>query len=255
MRLLVTAETTDVIEGPPRTGPKLRSSLAARESRVCSGISPVLSPLAMLVTQDLALPGFFSSIEVLGSEHLPLEGPVLLAPTHRARWDALLLPYAAGRRISGRDCRFMVTVTEMRGIQGWFLDRLGCFPIDQGRPGTSSLRYAVDLLAASEQLVVFPEGRIRRQDEPIRLQQGLGRLAVLAASQGVAVQVVPVGIGYSQASPGCRSRAALAFAPALAVEGDGGRAAVHALNDRLAAAMQSAEEAARSAVGRPFASP
>ncbi len=251
----MTAETTEVIEGPPRTGPKLRSSLAARESSVCRGISPMLSPLAMLVTQDLALPGFFSSIEVLGSEHLPLEGPVLLAPTHRARWDALLLPYAAGRRISGRDCRFMVTVTEMRGIQGWFLDRLGCFPIDQGRPGTSSLRYAVDLLAASEQLVVFPEGRIRRQDEPIRVHQGLGRLAVLAASQGVDVRVIPVGIGYSQAPPRCRGRAALAFAPALAVEGDGGRAAVRALNDRLAAAMQSAEEAARSAVGRPFASP
>lgn len=199
MRLQVTAETTQVIEGPARTEPKPSSNLVARESSVCRGISPVLSPLAMLVTQDLALPGFFSSIEVLGQQHLPLQGPVLLAPTHRARWDALLLPHAAGRRISGRDCRFMVTVTEMRGIQGWFLDRLGCFPIDQRRPGTSSLRYAVDLLAASEQLVVFPEGQIRRQDGPIRVHQGLGRLAVLAASQGVDVRVVPIGIGYSQA--------------------------------------------------------
>jgi 1-acyl-sn-glycerol-3-phosphate acyltransferase len=260
MRLQVTAETTEVIEGPPgtesrRPEPKRRSSLVARESRVCRGISPLLSPLAMLVTQDLALPGFFSSIEVLGSEHLPLEGPVLLAPTHRARWDALLLPHAAGRRVSGRDCRFMVTVTEMRGLQGWFLDRLGCFPIDQGRPGTSALRYAVDLLAASQQLVVFPEGQIRRRDEAIRVHQGLGRLALLAASQGVDVRVVPVGIGYSHAPPRCRGRAALAFAPALRVEADGGRAAVRDLNQRLALAMQSAEEAARLAVGRPIASP
>jgi 1-acyl-sn-glycerol-3-phosphate acyltransferase len=149
----------------------------------------------------------------------------------------------------------MVTVTEMKGIQGWFLDRLGCFPIDQGRPGTSSLRYAVDLLAASEQLVVFPEGQIRRQDGPIRVHQGLGRLAVLAASQGVDVRVVPIGIGYSQAPPRCRGRAALVFAPALAVEGDGGRSEVRAFNDRLAVAMQSAEEAARLAVGRPITPP
>lgn len=255
MRLQVTAETTQVIEGPARTEPKPSSNLVARESSVCRGISPALSPLAMLVTQDLALPGFFSSIEVLGSEHLPLQGPVLLAPTHRARWDALLLPHAAGRRISGRDCRFMVTVTEMKGIQGWFLDRLGCFPIDQRRPGTSSLRYAVDLLAASEQLVVFPEGQIRRQDGPIRVHQGLGRLAVLAASQGVDVRVVPIGIGYSQGPPRCRGRAALVFAPALAVDGDGGRSEVRALNDRLAVAMQSAEEAARLAVGRPITPP
>jgi hypothetical protein len=37
---------------------------------------------------------------------------VLLAPTHRARWDALLLPLAAGVRVTGRHCRFMVTLDE-----------------------------------------------------------------------------------------------------------------------------------------------
>ena len=225
-----------------------------RERRICAGISPALAPVAMLVTQDLALPLQFRRVAVIGSEHLPQQGAVLLAPTHRARWDALLLPRAAGRRVSGRDCRFMVTRTEMRGLQGWFLHRLGCFPVDQGRPGTTTLRYAVDLLAAGQQLVVFPEGQIRRQDGPIRLHQGLARLAVLAASQGVAVQVVPVGIGYEQARPQLRSQAALCFGPALSVEGQG-RAAVRALNDRLAVAMQAAEQAARGEVGRPINDP
>nr|WP_255089780.1 MULTISPECIES: lysophospholipid acyltransferase family protein [unclassified Synechococcus] len=225
-----------------------------RERRICAGISPALAPLAMLVTQDLALPFQFRQIEVIGSEHLPSQGAVLLAPTHRARWDALLIPRAAGRRVSGRDCRFMVTRTEMQGVQGWFLHRLGCFPVDQGRPGTTTLRYAVDLLAAGQQLVVFPEGQIRRQDGPIRLHQGLARLAVLASSQGVAVQVVPVGIGYEQERPHPRSRAALCFGSVLGVEGQG-RAAVKALNERLAVAMQAAEQAARRAVGRPIDAP
>ncbi len=200
------------------------------------------------------MPAFFRGFDVLGADHLPHRGAVLLAPTHRARWDALLLTGAAGRRVSGRDCRFMVTVTEMKGIQGWFLHRLGCFPVDQSRPGTTTLRYAVDLLAAGQQLVVFPEGHIRRDDGPIRLHQGLARLAVLAAGHGVSVQVVPVGIGYGHAIPRCRDRSALAFAPPLQVEGQG-RAAVKGLNERLGAAMQSAEEAARQAVGRPFTSP
>ena len=204
----------------------------------------------MVATQDLVLPAWFGRLLVFDRHHLPMSGPVLLAPTHRARWDALLLPHAAGRRITGRDCRFMVTIDEMKGLQGWFLHRLGCFPVDQGRPATASLRYAVDLLANGQQLVVFPEGRIHRDDEPIRLQQGLARLAQLAAGQGVAVPVVPVGIAYSHGRPRPGDSAALCFGSPLQARGSG-REAAKAFTAELATAMQSAEQAARSAVGRP----
>jgi len=228
--------------------------VSQREGRLCNGISPWLSPLAMLITQDIALAGYFGPILVSGGEHLPDSGPVLLAPTHRARWDALMLPHAAGRRVSGRDCRFMVTVDEMKGLQGWFLHRLGCFPVDQGRPGMASLRYALDLLAAGQQLVVFPEGRIRREDAPIRLQQGLARLALLAAGQGVEVPVLPVGIAYGHASPRPGDAAALRFGPPLRASGQG-REAARAFTLALAEAMRSAEQAARELVGRPIESP
>jgi len=210
--------------------------------------------MAMVLTQDMALPAFFDRIRVLNRQHLPLRGPVLLAPTHRARWDALLLPHAAGRRISGRDCRFMVTKDEMQGLQGWFLHRLGCFPVDQGRPTLASLRYAINLLEAGEQLVVFPEGCIRRDDSPIRLQQGLARLALLAVSQGVPVTVVPVGIAYGHVMPRPGDAAALCFGAPLLPQGQG-REAAQLLNQQLLAGMQSAEQAAREAVGRPLGSP
>jgi 1-acyl-sn-glycerol-3-phosphate acyltransferase len=228
--------------------------LLERENGLCNGISPWLSPLAMLVTQDLTLPAFFARVRVLGRKHLPRTGPVLLAPTHRARWDALLLPHAAGRRVTGRDCRFMVTVDEMKGLQGWFLHRLGCFPVDQGRPTLASLRYAVDLLASGQQLVVFPEGRIRRDDGPIRLHQGLARLAMLTAGQGVELPVLPVGIAYSHPRPHPGEAAAVCFGEPLRPEGQG-RDAARAFNERLAVAMQSAEQAARLAIGRLPQSP
>ncbi|MEB3199099.1 MAG: lysophospholipid acyltransferase family protein [Synechococcaceae cyanobacterium] len=228
--------------------------ISGREQGLCNGISPWLAPLAMVLTQDLVMPAWFGRITVLGAEQLPRGGAVLLAPTHRSRWDALLLPRVAGRRVSGRDCRFMVTIDEMRGLQGWFLHRLGCFPVDQGRPTLASLRYALDLLACNQQLVVFPEGKIRQQDEPIQLQQGLARLALLARGQGVDVTVVPVGIAYSHPQPRLRDEAALCFGTPLQPAGQG-RDGARRFNAELAVAMQSAEQAARSVLGRPILCP
>jgi 1-acyl-sn-glycerol-3-phosphate acyltransferase len=202
----------------------------------------------MVASQDIALRLYFRPVQVLGQEHLPTTGPVLLAPTHRARWDALLLPHAAGRRVTGRDCRFMVTLDEMRGVQGWFLHRLGCFPVNQGRPSMASLRYPVDLLAAGQQLVVFPEGRIVREQAPLRLHQGLARLALLAAGRGVSVPVVPVGIAYGHPLPHWGDGAALCFGPPLTLVGQGREAAI-AFTDHLAAAMAAAESQARTALG------
>ena len=243
--LLVFTRLLAVRSGPSELSVQAPSS---REQGLCNGISPWLAPLAMVASQDIALRLFFQGVQVLGREHLPQSGPLLLAPTHRARWDALLLPHAAGRRITGRDCRFMVTVDEMRGLQGWFLHRLGCFPVSQGRPSLASMRYAVDLLAAGEQLVVFPEGRIVREAIPLQLHQGLARLALLAAGQGVAVPVVPVGIAYGHRPPRCGDAAVLCFGAPLRLEGQGRRAA-SAFTDHLAAAMTLVENRALGALG------
>ena len=237
------------VQGNPST------ALASRERSLCSGINPWLAPVAMVLTQDVALRGFFwRGVRVLGAEHLPHSGPVLLAPTHRSRWDALMLPHAAGRRITGRDCRFMVSSDEMTGLQGWFLHRLGCFPVNPRKPGAASLRLAVDLLQAAQQLVVFPEGRIQQKDEPLRLMSGLTRLAALAEGQGVVVPVVPVGIAYSHARPRLGDRAALCFGPALRLQGPG-REQVQSLQVELARRLHSVEVAARAAVGRPLHHP
>ncbi|MEB3234509.1 MAG: 1-acyl-sn-glycerol-3-phosphate acyltransferase [Cyanobacteriota bacterium] len=220
-----------------------------REQQLCNGISPWLSPLAMVITQDVVLRQFFRAITVLDGHHLPKAGPLLLAPTHRTRWDSLLLPHAAGRRVSGRDCRFMVTLDEMQGVQGWLLRRLGCFAVNQRHPSLQSLRYAVELLAQGQQLVVFPEGRIKRDEQhPIRLHQGLARLALLARSQGVTVPVVPVGLAYQHRPARWRDRAAVCFGPPLRVDGRGRDDAV-ALSQQLAEAMEHCERRACRAIG------
>jgi len=171
----------------------------------------------MFATQDFALNNFFRRRIVIGGENLPLNGSVVLAPTHRSRWDALMLTMAAGRRITNRDCRYMVTRAEMRGLQGWFLNRLGCFPIDLGRPSLTTLRYAVDLLVSSQQLVVFPEGKINRFGEPVKLRKGLIRLAQLASNKGLEIKIVPVGLAYSEVIPKFCGSASICFSKPIII--------------------------------------
>ena len=225
------------------------SAIASRETNLCLGVDPFWSPLAMMTTQDMVLKNYFRERIVLGIDNLPKGGAVLLAPTHRARWDGLMLTMAAGRRVTGRDCRFMVTVTEMKGLQGWFLERLGCFPVDQLRPSLTTLRFAIDLMLDGQQLVVFPEGKINRNQKPIRLKQGLVRLAQQAQSKGVEVNVVPVGLGYSEVKPSLFGRASICFAEPMQVQGSG-KDSVRDFNLELARRMDAAEQAALLSVGR-----
>ncbi len=225
------------------------AALTTRETNLCLGVDPFWSSLAMVITQDVVLRNYFRDRIVLGANNLPISGAVLFAPTHRARWDGLMLTLAAGRRVTGRDCRFMVTRTEMKGLQGWFLQRLGCFPIDQVRPSLTSLRFAIDLMVEGQQLVVFPEGRINRTEKPIRLKQGLVRLAQLADGKGVDVNIVPVGLGYSELMPRPFGRAAICFGKSMKVNGVG-KEATKSFNLELSKRMHAAEQAALQVVGR-----
>lgn len=167
-----------------------------------SWLSPWLTPLAYFLGHHF-LPLFFGQIRITGQENIPAKGPVILAPTHRARWDSLLLPYATGRFVTGRDLRFMVTISECQGLQGWFVRRLGGFPVDPQRPSITTLRHAVELLQHGEMLVIYPEGGIFRDREVHPLKSGIARLALTAESShpDLGVKILPVGINYSHPYP------------------------------------------------------
>ncbi|MBO6960873.1 MAG: 1-acyl-sn-glycerol-3-phosphate acyltransferase [Prochlorococcus marinus CUG1438] len=166
----------------------------------------------MFVTQDILLKFFFSKKKIINSGFsIPQNSSIILAPTHRSRWDGLVLTMAMGRRVTKKDCRFMVTKSEMRGIQGWFLKRLGCFSINQLSPSLTTLRYAIDLIEKREQLVVFPEGKINKYSRKLVLKEGLYRLARLAIKKTETITIIPIGIAYSEVSPKFRSQFCLSF--------------------------------------------
>ena len=213
-------------------------------------INPVLGFLAMFITQDIVIRIFFSETIIKKKSFLiPKNSSIILAPTHRSRWDGLVLTKAMGRRITSKDCRFMVTRSEMKGIQGWFLKRLGCFSIDQLSPSLSVLRYAVNLIVKKNQLVVFPEGKINKYGKKLSLKEGLYRLALMASKKTSSIFIIPIGIAYSEVCPKIRGKVSLCFGEPLLVNKNL-NLSIKEFNEILNKRMQNAEKNALENVGR-----
>lgn len=168
-----------------------------------SCISPWLTPMVYPLLRHSVVPTFFGDITITGQENIPRSGPVILAPTHRSRWDALITPYATGRHVTGRDLRFMVTVDEMTGPQGWMIRQLGGFAINPRQPAIASLRFGMEILKNQEMMVIFPEGAIFRDRQIHPLRPGLARLAVQAESNNpeLGVTIVPMDLHYCDPIP------------------------------------------------------
>jgi 1-acyl-sn-glycerol-3-phosphate acyltransferase len=144
-------------------------------------------------------------VESANLDGIPAHGPVLLAVTHRSRWDPVVL-YCATRRL----LRFPASHDEFVGAQGWFMRRLGSFPIDTRRPAPGALSLCRDLILAGEAVVLFPEGTIfyypPHQVHPIK--PGAAWLALLCQEHRIdgPVPLIPIRIVYSDRYPRFRTR-------------------------------------------------
>ena len=204
----------------------------------------------MFVSQDIVMNVFFNEKKIIkNSFSIPKNSSIILAPTHRSRWDGLVLTMAMGRRVTKKDCRFMVTKSEMKGVQGWFLKRLGCFSINQLSPSLSALRYAVNLIAKRKQLVVFPEGKINKHGKRLALKEGLYRLARLATKKTNSITIIPIGIAYKNVSPRFRGNFCLCFGEPLFMN-DNLNLNIKEFNEILHRRMLKAEKKALENVGR-----
>jgi 1-acyl-sn-glycerol-3-phosphate acyltransferase len=113
-------------------------------------------------------------MEVSGLEHLPADGPVLLAGNHDSYWD----PVAVG--IAGLPRRQIQALAKsslwkIRGLDK-VLDGMGQIPIDRGAGDARALDRAVEELRAGACIGVFPEGT-RSLGRELRARSGFGRLA------------------------------------------------------------------------------
>lgn len=178
------------------------------QNQIKSRISPWVSRLLYYLGSYFIIPIFFDEIQITGQENIPQNNPVIVAPTHRSRWDAFIVPYSVGRLVSGRDLRFMVSANEVKGLQGWFIRRMGCFPVDTQRPKASSVTHSLELLQDEDMVVIFPEGGIFRDDKIHKLKRGVAFIALefQLKQPHKEVQILPITIKYSQPYPHWRTK-------------------------------------------------
>ena len=158
---------------------------AALHARARSrGVNPVVYWIVRAVLQPFF--HLYFRLRRVGREHIPTDGPLLLASNHRSFLDPFILATMLRRPV------YYVAKKELferNRLQAWFLNALGAFPVDRGASDQEMLETARTILARGDAVLIFPEGtRIRRGGlgEPKR---GVGRLALEAG-----VPVVPLAV-------------------------------------------------------------
>lgn len=164
----------------------------------------------------IALHWFYSTIEVIGREHVPDSGPVLLAASHHnALVDALIAGWIIPRRLT-----ITAKATLMdNAFLSWLLPAVGVVPLRRvsderaaravGIVSTTrnadAFKSLLDALALGRMVLIFPEGKSHSEPALAPLKTGIARVALEArdvrAIRGL--QIIPLGLSFEEkANPG-----------------------------------------------------
>jgi len=117
-------------------------------------------------------------LRIEGEEHIPREGPAVVAPNHKSFSDAFFVALATPRQ-----AQFMAKSELFAGRGGWLLNRLGAFPVRRGEADEDALATARAVLDRGGLLALFPEGtRVRDPEALGRPKRGAARLALEAGA-------------------------------------------------------------------------
>jgi 1-acyl-sn-glycerol-3-phosphate acyltransferase len=162
----------------------------------------ILGRLARITVRGLARV-YYPAIEISGGEHLPADGPLLLAANHQ---NSLMDPVMVGL-VARRPVRFLAKAPLFQiPIFGHLLHALGMLPAyrradDPTQTGRNreSLSLAAAQLCRGEAVGIFPEGK---SHDALRLEPvktGAARMAIQAAREGaVDLKLVPIGLNYQR---------------------------------------------------------
>lgn len=124
-------------------------------------------------------------LQLLGTRHIPREGPLLIVPNHQTYADPPLVTIPVRRPV------YYMAWSKLFDVPGLsrLIRMLRAFPVDIDARDSRATREALRLLKAGAALMIFPEGERSRDGAVQHFRPGAFRLAV-----SLEVPVLPVTI-------------------------------------------------------------
>ena len=126
-------------------------------------------------------------VKVEGREHVPRNGPVILAANHRSFMDSIFLPLVIRRKVT-----FVAKAEYFESKKtAWFFRGVGQIPIQRsgGSASERALASATEVLRDGAVFGIYPEGTRTRDGKLHRGHTGVARLALRTGAP-----IVPVGL-------------------------------------------------------------
>lgn len=114
--------------------------------------------------------------QIIGLEHLPAKGGVVVVSNHISNLDPVVVGCALTRRI-----HFMAKVELFKiPVLSFIINLLGAFPVKREKSDRNAIRKALELLQSGSMVGVFPEGTRSKTGELQKAHIGAAMLAVKA---------------------------------------------------------------------------
>ncbi|MBY0084430.1 MULTISPECIES: lysophospholipid acyltransferase family protein [Brevibacillus] len=137
--------------------------------------------------------GFFRIIfslvfrwQVIGREHIPKEGPVILCANHISLWDPPLLGGGIERQV-----HFMAKEELFKiPVLSFLITKFGAFPVKRGAGDRAAIRTTLKLLEDGKIFGIFPEGTRSKTGEPGEAMPGVAMFALKSEAAVIPVAII-----------------------------------------------------------------
>jgi glycerol-3-phosphate dehydrogenase (NAD(P)+) len=145
--------------------------------------------LVLLAVRMVLTPLFliYLRMQRIGREHIPADGPVILASNHRSFFDPFVIGTMTRRPV------YYVAKQELfmyNRLLSWVLNALGAFPVTRGAGDQETIETAKVILGRGEIVLMFPEGTRTRPGPLGKPRRGVGRLALETGAPVVPIAII-----------------------------------------------------------------